>query len=160
MGSKPFTVAALLVLVVGVVGRIPYERTVNTTPPALLDQALAQTRDLDDPNLDVSGLSCQDFASNLGDSPTQRELELAQNEAQSNLDLDPSTEPGLDSNGNGIACDFLPQGQSTTVGQRDDKDDSASRARDDDDDDSGVEDQRFSKSSLTLWSSSSLRAAA
>jgi hypothetical protein len=134
MGSRMFIVAAALVLVTGVVGRITYERVVNTTP-ALLDEALAQTQDLDDPNPNVNGLSCQDFAFNLGDSPSRSELELAQNEAQSSLNLDPSTAPGLDSNGNGIACDFLTQGQSTTVGQQDDD---ASQAQYDNDDGSDV----------------------
>jgi len=52
MGSKLFIVAAVLVLVVGVVGRITYERVVN-------NPRLAYARD-EDPTV---GQDCDDFRS-------------------------------------------------------------------------------------------------
>ena len=82
MGTRTFIVCAVLILMVGVVGRITYERVVNTTP------AYAQA-DLYD---------CSDFTT--------------QEEAQAIFDQDTSDPYGLDeddpSPDDGIACEALP----------------------------------------------------
>ena len=82
-----FIICAALVLIVGVVGRITYERIVNTNTPAyaqedqfdcasFTDQALAQAElegDPSDPsNLDADddGQACEDYAYGTTSSPT------------------------------------------------------------------------------------------
>ncbi len=52
MGSRMFIVMAVLVLVVGAVGRITYERVVNTATPAYAQD--------EDPTI---GRDCDDFRS-------------------------------------------------------------------------------------------------
>ncbi len=76
MGTRIFIVAALLVLVVGVVGRITYEQVVNTDTPAY-----AQEDQFD----------CASFGS--------------QESAQAELERDPSDPNNLDPDGNGQACE-------------------------------------------------------
>jgi hypothetical protein len=89
MGSRLFLVAAVMVLVVGVVGRITYERVVNTTTPAYAQADL---------------YDCSDFTT--------------QEEAQAVFDQDPSDPYGLDeddpSPDDGIACEALPSSTGTT----------------------------------------------
>ena len=82
MGTRLFILAALLALVVGVTGRITYERVVNTTPAYAQDE---------DPTI---GRDCDDFRS--------------QAEAQAALREDPSDPDVLDEDegpDDGIACE-------------------------------------------------------
>ena len=82
MGTKMFIVAAVLVLVVGVVGRITYERVLNTDTPAYAQD--------EDPTI---GRDCDDFRS--------------QAEAQAALREDPTDPDVLDEDqgpDDGIAC--------------------------------------------------------
>lgn len=83
MGSKFFIVVAVLVLVVGVVGRVTYERTINTATPAYAQD--------EDPTV---GRDCGDFRS--------------QAEAQAALREDPSDPDVLDEDegpDDGVACE-------------------------------------------------------
>ncbi|QIN82152.1 hypothetical protein GBA63_05450 [Rubrobacter tropicus] len=83
MGSRLFIVAAVLVLVVGVVGRITYERTLNTATPAYAQD--------EDPTI---GRDCGDFRS--------------QAEAQAALRQNPSDPDVLDEDegpDDGVACE-------------------------------------------------------
>ncbi len=75
MGTRLFIVAAVMVLVTGVVGRITYERLAHTTTPAYAQD------DLD----------CADFA-----TPAQAQAELAR---------DPSDPNNLDADDDGIPCE-------------------------------------------------------
>lgn len=82
MGTRTFIFAALLALVVGVTGRITYERVVTTTPAYAQDE---------DPTV---GRDCDDFRS--------------QAEAQAALRQDPSDPDVLDEDegpDDGIACE-------------------------------------------------------
>jgi hypothetical protein len=105
MGTRLFILAALLTLVVGVTGRITYERIVNTITPAYAQEDL---------------YDCSDFAT--------------QEEAQAVYDQDTSDPYGLDeddpSPDDGIACEALPSGASST----DDGDDGASQQQYDNED--------------------------
>jgi hypothetical protein len=102
MGTRLFILAALLALVVGVTGRITYERVVNTATPAYAQEDL---------------YDCSDFDT--------------QEEAQAVYDQDTSDPYGLDeddpSPDDGIACEALPSGSDGT-----DTDDSASQDQYDD----------------------------
>jgi hypothetical protein len=83
MGTRLFILAALLALVVGVTGRITYERVVNTATPAYAQD--------EDPTI---GRDCDDFRS--------------QAEAQAALREDPSDPDVLDEDegpDDGIACE-------------------------------------------------------
>ena len=80
-----FIVCAVLVLVVGVVGRITYEQMQAPLP--------AQAQDASDP------FDCADFTT--------------QEEAQAEYDLDPSDPSGLDGDSDGIACEELSSGTGT-----------------------------------------------
>ena len=83
MGSRLFIVIAVLVLVVGAVGRVTYEQVVNTTTPAYAQD--------EDPTI---GRDCDDFRS--------------QAEAQAALRADPSDPDVLDEDegpDDGIACE-------------------------------------------------------
>jgi hypothetical protein len=83
MGTRLFIVAAALVLVVGVVGRITYERVVHTATPAYAQD--------EDP---TTGRDCDDFRS--------------QAEAQAALREDPTDPDVLDEDegpDDGIACE-------------------------------------------------------
>jgi len=83
MGTRLFIAAAVLVLVVGVVGRITYERVVHTATPAYAQD--------EDPTI---GRDCDDFRS--------------QAEAQAALREDPSDPDVLDEDegpDDGIACE-------------------------------------------------------
>ncbi|HEV2092956.1 MAG TPA: hypothetical protein VGR18_07300 [Rubrobacter sp.] len=81
MGSRLFIVAAVLVLVVGVVGRITWEQVANPSTPAL-----AQEDQFD----------CASFGS--------------QESAQAELERDPSDPNNLDPNGDGQACEDYSYG--------------------------------------------------
>ncbi len=81
MGARIFIVAAVLVLVVGVVGRITYEQVVSTDTPAY-----AQEDQFD----------CASFGS--------------QESAQAELERDPSDPNDLDPDGNGQACEDYSYG--------------------------------------------------
>jgi hypothetical protein len=105
MGSRLFIVAAMLVLVVGVVGRITYERVVDTATPAYAQQN-------DDPRV---GSDCEDYNS--------------QAEAQAELDADPSDPNVLDEDNDGEACETFDYGSTTN----DDSDDGASQQQYDND---------------------------
>ena len=85
MGSRAFIAIAVLVLVVGAVGRITYEQMQAPSP--------AQAQDASDP------FDCADFAT--------------QEEAQAEYDLDPSDPSGLDGDSDGIACEELSSGTGT-----------------------------------------------
>ena len=83
MGTRLFVLAALLALVVGVTGRITYERVLNTATPAYAQD--------EDPTI---GRDCDDFRS--------------QAEAQAALRADPSDPDVLDEDegpDDGIACE-------------------------------------------------------
>jgi hypothetical protein len=83
MGSRLFILAAILALVVGVTGRVTYERVVNTTTPAYAQD--------EDPTI---GQDCEDFRS--------------QAQAQAALREDPSDPDVLDEDegpDDGIACE-------------------------------------------------------
>ena len=84
-----FIVCAVLVLVVGVVGRITYEQMQAPLP--------AQAQDASDP------FDCADFTT--------------QEEAQAEYDLDPSDPSGLDGDSDGIACEELSSGTGTGASQ-------------------------------------------
>ncbi len=86
MGSRLFILIAVLVLVVGAVGRITYEQMQAPSP--------AQAQDASDP------FDCADFAT--------------QEEAQAEYDLDPSDPSGLDGDSDGIACEELSSGTGTS----------------------------------------------
>ena len=86
MGSRLFIVAAMLVLVAGVVGRITYEQMRSPEP--------AQAQSASDP------FDCANFAT--------------QEEAQAEYDLDTSDPSGLDDDSDGIACEELSSGTDTT----------------------------------------------
>lgn len=75
MGSKLFIVAAVMVLVTGVMGRITYERLAHASIPAYAQE------DLD----------CADFAT--------------QAQAQAELARDPSDPNNLDADDDGIPCE-------------------------------------------------------
>jgi hypothetical protein len=81
MGTRMFIVAAVLVLMVGVVGRITYEQVVSTDTPAY-----AQEDQFD----------CASFGS--------------QESAQAELERDPSDPNNLDLDGNGQACEDYSYG--------------------------------------------------
>jgi hypothetical protein len=81
MGTRIFIIAAVLVLVVGVVGRITYEQVVNTDTPAY-----AQENQFD----------CASFGS--------------QESAQAELERDPSDPNNLDTDDNGQACEDYSYG--------------------------------------------------
>ncbi len=81
MGTRTFIVAAVLVLVAGVVGRITYEQIVSTDTPAY-----AQEDQFD----------CASFGS--------------QESAQAELERDPSDPNDLDPDGNGQACEDYSYG--------------------------------------------------
>ena len=85
MGSHPFIVPAVLVVAAGVVGRVTFERTVNTMP--------AYAQQGDDPHV---GLDCDDYGS--------------QTEAQAALDADPSDPDVLDEDDDGEACETFGYG--------------------------------------------------
>ena len=89
MGTRMFIVCAVLVLVFGIVGRITYERTVNTTTPAYAQQN-------DDPR---QGLDCDDYGS--------------QTEAQAALEADPTDPNVLDEDNDGEACETFDYGDDT-----------------------------------------------
>ena len=89
MGTRTFIACAVVVLVFGVVGRITYERTVNTTTPAYAQQA-------DDPR---QGLDCDDYDS--------------QTEAQAALEADPTDPNVLDEDNDGEACETFDYGDDT-----------------------------------------------
>ena len=86
MGSRLFIAIAVLVLVVGAVGRITYEQMQAPSP--------AQAQDASDP------FDCADFAT--------------QEEAQAEYNLDPSDPSGLDGDSDGIACEELSAGTGTS----------------------------------------------
>ena len=81
MGTRTFIVAAVLVLVVGVVGRITYEQIVSTDTPAYAQQ---------------DQFDCASFGS--------------QESAQAELERDPSDPNDLDPDGNGQACEDYSYG--------------------------------------------------
>ncbi len=81
-----FIVIAVLVLVVGAVGRITYEQMQAPSP--------AQAQEASDP------FDCADFAT--------------QEEAQAEYDLDPSDPSGMDADSDGIACEELSSGTGTS----------------------------------------------
>jgi hypothetical protein len=85
MGSKLFFVAAVMVLVTGVVGRITYERLAHTTTPAYAQE------DLD----------CADFAT--------------QAEAQAELARDRSDPNNLDADDDGVPCEEDTGGSSASA---------------------------------------------
>ena len=92
MGTRMFILAALLALVVGVTGRITYERVVNTTAPAYAQD--------EDPTV---GRDCDDFRS--------------QAEAQAALREDPTDPDVLDEDegpDDGIACETTNYDDQTT----------------------------------------------
>jgi hypothetical protein len=92
MGTRMFILAALLALVVGVTGRITYERVVNTATPAYAQD--------EDPTV---GRDCDDFRS--------------QAEAQAALREDPSDPDVLDEDegpDDGIACETTNYDDQTT----------------------------------------------
>src|SRR4028119_1504920 len=92
MGTRMFILVALLALVVGVTGRITYERVVNTTTPAYAQD--------EDPTI---GRDCDDFRS--------------QAEAQAALREDPSDPDVLDEDegpDDGIACETTAYDDQTT----------------------------------------------
>ena len=76
MGSRLFIAAAVLVLVVGVVGRITWEQVANPSTPALAQEAQ---------------FDCASFGS--------------QESAQAELERDPSDPNNLDPNDDGQACE-------------------------------------------------------
>ncbi len=84
MGGKLFIIAAVMVLVTGVVGRITYEQIVNPSTPAL-----AQEDQYD----------CASFGS--------------QESAQAELERDPRDPNNLDPDGDGQACDDYDYGGTT-----------------------------------------------
>ena len=88
MGSRLFIVAAMLVLVAGVVGRITYEQMRSPEP--------AQAQSASDP------FDCADFAT--------------QEEAQAEYDLDTADPSGLDDDSDGIACEELSSGTAGGTG--------------------------------------------
>ena len=110
MGTRLFVIAAVLVLVVGVVGRITYERVVNTTTPAYAQEDL---------------YDCSDF-------DTREEAQAVYDQGTSDpyrLDED---DPGPD---DGIACEALPSSTDAnddTDASQDQYDDGASQAQYDD----------------------------
>jgi hypothetical protein len=81
MGTRMFIVAAVLVLVFGVVGRITYEQIVSTDTPAYAQQ---------------DQFDCASFGS--------------QESAQSELELDPSDPNNLDDDNDGQACEDYSYG--------------------------------------------------
>ena len=85
MGTRTFIIAAVLVLVVGVIGRITYEQVVSTDTPAY-----AQEDQFD----------CASFGS--------------QESAQAELERDPSDPNDLDPDGNGQACDDYSYGTTSS----------------------------------------------
>ena len=85
MGTRMFIVAAVLVLVVGVGGRITYEQVVSTDTPAY-----AQEDQFD----------CASFGS--------------QESAQAELERDPSDPNDLDPDGNGQACEDYSYGTTSS----------------------------------------------
>jgi hypothetical protein len=92
MGTRLFILAALLALVVGVTGRITYERVVNTATPAYAQD--------EDPTI---GRDCDSFRS--------------QAEAQAALRADPSDPDVLDEDegpDDGIACETTEYDDQTT----------------------------------------------
>jgi hypothetical protein len=92
MGTKKFIIAAVLVLVVGAVGRINYEQVVSTDTPAYAQD--------EDPTI---GRDCDDFRS--------------QAEAQAALRADPSDPGVLDEDegpDDGIACETTEYDDPTT----------------------------------------------
>ena len=92
MGTRLFILAALLALVVGVTGRITYERVVNTATPAYAQD--------EDPTI---GRDCDSFRS--------------QAEAQAALRADPSDPDVLDEDegpDDGIACETTGYDDQTT----------------------------------------------
>ncbi len=85
MGSRTFIVAAALLLVVGVVGRITYEQVVGTDTPAYAQQ---------------DQFDCASFGS--------------QESAQAELERDPSDPNNLDPDGNGQACEDYSYGTTSS----------------------------------------------
>ncbi len=81
MGIRAFIVAAMLVLVVGVVGRVTYEQVVDTDMAAYAQQ---------------DQFDCASFGS--------------QESAQAELERDPSDPSNLDPDGNGQACEDFSYG--------------------------------------------------
>ena len=112
MGTRIFIIAAVLVLVVGVVGRMTYEQVVSTDTPAY-----AQEDQLD----------CVSFGS--------------QESAQTELERDPSDPNNLDPDGNGQACEDYSYGTTTSPAPRsadEGNDTGASQQQYDNDDGSDV----------------------
>jgi hypothetical protein len=92
MGTRMFIILAVLVLVVGVVGRTTYERVLNTDTPAYAQD--------EDPTI---GRDCDDFRS--------------QAEAQAALRADPTDPDVLDEDegpDDGIACETTAYDDQTT----------------------------------------------
>jgi hypothetical protein len=137
MGSRLFIVAALLTLVVGVTGRIAYERVVNTATPAY-----AQA---EDPTI---GRDCDDFRSQaevqaaLRENPTDPDL-LDEDEGPDDGIAcgttaydDPATDltPVAAAVGDGGSASPTPTTSSPAPSNTDDSDDSASQQQYDNDD--------------------------
>ncbi len=88
-GKQKYLYARMLVT--GFVGRITYERVVNTTTPAYAQQN-------DDP---CQGSDCEDFNSQV--------------EAQAELDADPTDPNVLDEDNDGDACETFDYGDTGTT---------------------------------------------